>query len=349
MEKIKLLSLFSGIGAFEKALHNLNINYELLAYSEIDKYASKAYSLIHKVNEGMNVGDVRNIDTSRINNKPDLITYGFPCQDISLAGSQNGFIKDGKQTRSCLFFEALRIIKETKPKYAIAENVKNLTSKRFRSTFGIVLHSLEDAGYNNYCKILNSKDFGIPQNRERLFIVSIRKDIDNGEFKFPYGFPLKLRLKDMLEDKVNNKYYQSDKRIVHFINTMMNKQQYVIQIGNCCPTKTRKNPNQGRIYDYNGISPTITHTDGGNNKPMILENHNQKIRIVTPKECFRLMGFNDEDINICYANKISDSQLYKMAGNSIVVDVLEHIFIKLFNLDISTEPKSTTEPENCLF
>jgi DNA (cytosine-5)-methyltransferase 1 len=206
--KIKILSLFSGIGAFEKALDRLEVDYELVGFSEIDKYATKSYCAIHDVPESMNFGDITKIDEKTLPKDIDLITYGFPCQDISLAGKQKGlFNEDGTQTRSGLFFEALRIIEETQPRVAIAENVKNLTSKKFSEQFRIVLDSLEQAGYNNYWKVLNSKDFGIPQNRERVFIVSIRKDIDTGCFRFPEGFPLELRLKDVLEDVVDEKYF----------------------------------------------------------------------------------------------------------------------------------------------
>lgn len=211
---MKVLSLFSGIGAFEKALDNLNVPYELAGYCEIDKYASKSYSAIHGVPESMNLGDITKVDAKQLPKDIDLITYGFPCQDISLAGKQKGlFNADGTQTRSGLFFEALRIIEETQPCVAIAENVKNLTSKKFALQFKIVLDSLEQAGYNSYWKVLNLKDFGLPQNRERVFIVSIRKDIDNGQFKFPNGFPLELRLKDLLEEQVDEKYYLSKKMI----------------------------------------------------------------------------------------------------------------------------------------
>lgn len=213
---MKVLSLFSGIGAFEKALDRLNINYELVGYCEIDKYASKSYSAIHNVPESMNLGDITKIDAAALPKDIDLITYGFPCQDISNAGKMKGlFNEDGTKTRSGLFFEALRIIEETKPRVAIAENVKNLVSKKFSEQFKIVLDSLEAAGYNNYWQILNSKDFGIPQNRERVFIVSIRKEIDTGMFQFPQGFPLQLRLKDMLEDEVEEKYYIDSSKAVN--------------------------------------------------------------------------------------------------------------------------------------
>lgn len=235
MEKLKLLSLFSGIGAFEKALERLGIEYDLINFCEIDKYAIASYCAIHGVTESKNLGDITKVDTSVLPKDIDLITYGFPCQDISLAGQQKGFEHEGERTRSGLFFEALRIIEDTKPKITIAENVKNLVSKKFAKEFGIVLSSLEQAGYNNYWQVLNAKDYGIPQNRERVFIVSIRKDIDDGKFKFPEKQELKLRLKDMLEDSVDEKYYLSDKQV--------NKIQQSVDVKPCAM--------RGR-YDENG-------------------------------------------------------------------------------------------------
>ena len=179
MRTIRLLSLFSGIGAFEKALDRCNIPYELLGYCEIDKYASRSYSAIHEVSEEKNLWDVCKLDAKLFAGKVDLLTYGFPCTDISVAGRQAGFMDEfGNLTRSGLFFEALRIINECKPKIAIAENVKNLMSQAFVDQYHVVQESLSDAGYNNYVQILNAKDYGIPQNRERVFIISIRKDIN---------------------------------------------------------------------------------------------------------------------------------------------------------------------------
>ena len=212
---LNVLSLFSGIGAFEKALDNLGIPYKLLAYCEIDKYASKAYSIIHNVPEEKNLKDVTTIDFLSIEDRVDLITYGFPCQDISVAGKQKGFTdENGERTRSGLFFEALRIIDDYRPKFAIAENVKALTSKRFTEEFKTVLESLEEVGYVNYWAVLNAKDFGIPQKRERVIIISIRKDIDKG-FTFPAAIPLTLKLKDILEDEVEEKYYLGDKGLAY--------------------------------------------------------------------------------------------------------------------------------------
>ncbi len=209
---MKLLSLFSGIGAFEKALRNIGVNYELVNYCEIDKFASRAYSLIHKIPESMNLWDVTTVDTSSLPNDIDLITYGFPCQDISVAGKQKGFVdENGELTRSGLFFQALRIIEGTKPKIAIAENVKALTNKKMKGNFEIVLNSLSAAGYTNYWKVLNAKDYGVPQNRERVFIISVRNDVDTGKFEFPESFPLELKLKDMLETDGDEKYFLGGK------------------------------------------------------------------------------------------------------------------------------------------
>ena len=463
---MKVLSLFSGIGAFEKALDILNVPYQLVNYCEIDKYASNAYAQIHQCDESLNLGDITKIDTSTLPNDIDLITYGFPCQDISLAGKQKGFEEDGELTRSGLFFEALRIIEDTKPCIAIAENVKNLTSKKFQNEFDIVLSSLEKAGYNNYWQVLNAKDYGIPQNRERVFIVSIRKDIDNGMFKFPEGFELKLRLKDMLEDAVDEKYYLSDElteKIRYRLGDKeysllggMQKNQSVKEDGISTTLTSsmgtgggyvpminepvrkygifddEKGKHQaGSVWETEGLAPTLDTMQGGYRQPCIeikeatkkgykeayegdgvyldrphqkrgvVQNgmiqtlktsgndvgvvvsdkpicvgqvstgnsqagkvyspdgvsqtlcagthgyamgnieHNLRIRKLTPLECFRLMGFSDEDF---YSIKgISNTQLYKMAGNSIVVDVLVHLFKSLFEALESNEHKEIIE------
>lgn len=205
---MKLLSLFSGIGAFEKALKNLGLPVEVVNFSEIDKFAAKAYCAVHGLPASLNLGDVAQIDATLLPDDIDLITYGFPCQDISVAGKQQGlFNDDGSQTRSGLFFEAARIIKATQPRVAIAENVKGLTSKKFAEQFDTVLNSLTEAGYINYWAVLNAKAFGLPHNRERLFIVSIREDLDTGCFCFPKGSGLNKTLADLLQTTVDPEVY----------------------------------------------------------------------------------------------------------------------------------------------
>lgn len=413
---IHFLSLFSGIGAPEKALDKLGVEYELVNYCEIDKYASKSYSAIHNVPESKNLGDITKVDTSKLPHV-DMICYGFPCQDISLAGKQRGlFNEDGSKTRSGLFFEALRIIEDTQPAIAIAENVKNLTSKKFAEQFEIVLSSLEQAGYNNYWQVLNAKDYGIPQNRERVFIVSIRKDLDTGSFKFPEPFELQLILKDLLDTEVDEKYYLSDRDISTFIKVESKSENGCTQIGFLNRPTTHDFSN--RIYSPDGIARTLMGSGGNHNDKagqylvreatkkgyaeayegdsINLEQPNSKtrrgrvgkqvaqtlttspqqgvvepvnpmpdgtcrtiknqyyktsqanyertgsmgatgvntglrIRKLTPLECFRLMGFDDDDFY--KAEKVnSNTQLYKQAGNSIVVDVLVYLFKEILEV-----------------
>ena len=262
---MKVLSLFSGIGAFEKALGRLNIDYELVAFSEIDKYATKSYCAIHGVDESMNLGDITEVDENSLPKDIDLITYGFPCQDISLAGKQKGmFNDDGTQTRSGLFFEALRIIEATKPKIAIAENVKNLTGKKFKEQFALVLESLDEAGYNNYWKVLNAKDYGIPQNRERVFIISIRKDIDKG-YEFPEPFPLELRLRDMLDDEVDEKFYLSTKcieRVYDSVSPTIRADRQGLKVV-CVKEATKKGYAEAKVGDSVNIGQPNSKTRRG--------------------------------------------------------------------------------------
>lgn len=377
---LKVIELFSGIGAFRKALERLNIKYEIIGISEIDKFAIQSYNSIY--GNTYNFGDI-----SKIDKLPycDLLTYGFPCQDISVAGLQKGIEKG---TRSGLLHEVQRLLQEYKnnnelPKYLIMENVKNLVSKKFKPKFDEYLEWLDNLGYNNYWQVLNAKDYGIPQNRERVFCVSIRKDI-NKDFKFPAKQELKLKLKDILEDEVDEKYYLSKDKISslkHLLHPQkiaktirtsghgsIDKHCFDVliepkiqQVGNIVQEKNFKNPQVGRVYSVDGISPTLNTMQGGGREPKIIigstqkhvaisydgispcltssmgiggghipmHNYDFKIRKLTPKECWRLMGFDDEDIDKCMDNGLSNTQLYKQAGNSIVVNVLEEIFKEL--------------------
>ena len=366
---IKLISLFSGIGAFEKALTNLGVQYEVVNYCEIDKYASKSYSAIHSIPESKNLWDITKVDVLNLPKDIDLLTYGFPCQDISLAGKQKGmFNEDGTLTRSGLFFKALDIIECVKPKIAIAENVKALTSKKFTEEFKIVLDSLEKAGYHNYWQVLNAKDYGMPQNRERVFIVSIRKDIDHYMFEFPKPYILEKRLKDFLEPYVDEKYYLSDDLISKIVCWEAHQKPFEKVLGDnsISPTLTARGAGenhgqvtetivngdikpklvggigdkksnggaqyyqQDRIYDSESIA--MAHPANLTSGSYYYQVNTQPLRIrkLTPKECFRLMGFSDEDFEKSAQVPTSNAQLYKQAGNSIVVNVLEEILKELF-------------------
>lgn len=359
---IKILSLFSGIGAFERALENLKVPYELVGYCEIDKFASKSFALLHGVSEDLNLRDVTQVDTSRLPKGIDLVTYGFPCQDISLAGRQKGLEHNGKKTRSGLVWDAHRIIGEVRPKVAICENVKNLTGKKFTKEFKAILENLEELGYNNYYKVLNAKDYGVPQNRERVFIVSVRKDIDKGSFDFPVKQELKLCLADILDKEVDEKYYLSDKLLNFFIQNSKDNEakgngfrfsptdgsgiaKTITTRAGCrmddnfikVKSNTIKGYTEATAGDSlniaqpssktrrgrvgKGVANTLTTQD-----TMCAIEGDYRIRKLTPRECFAFMGFQKEDADKLSDNGISNTQLYKQAGNSIVVDVLMGIF-----------------------
>lgn len=266
------------------------MDWELVNYCEIDRWASLSYSMVNQCSESLNLRDVRSVTAETVRDRQvDLITYGFPCQDISIAGKQQGFVNDsGESTRSGLFFEALRIIKELRPRYAIAENVKALTSAKFKTEFATVLSSLEEAGYTNYWRVLNAKDYGIPQNRERVFIVSIRRDVDEGDFQFPDKEPLMLRLRDMLEpaESVDEKYYLSTERegVRRLISELEARYKvpsadpavakiggapFLCQIGNVAKDPDREHI-QDRIYDPTGLAPTLNTVGGGGLEPKIV-------------------------------------------------------------------------------
>ena len=326
--KLRVLSLFSGIGAFEMALRNIEIDYELVNFCENDKYAIKSYCAIHGVDENLNLGDITKISIENLPKDIDLITHGSPCQDFSVAGLQRGG-DEGSETRSSLMWNTVEIIKHCKPKYVIWENVKNVLSKKHKHNFDKYLKTLELLGYTNYWKVLNAKDYGVPQNRERVFVVSIL-----GEHK-PYEFPkpikLEKRLKDILEIEIDDKYYLSEKVQKRFKQTKSDNGENSI-IGTTAP-EFRTIGQRDLVYSKEGIMGTLVATDYKQPK-QILETiqGDTSIRKLTPRECFRLMGLNDKDIDKIQMTKISDTQQYKLAGNSIVVPVLEEIFKNLFKM-----------------
>ena len=201
---LKVLELFGGIGACTAALKRLGINYEIVDYVEIDKYAVASYNAINGTNF-----ETQDITTWDKDIKADLIMHGSPCQDFSLAGKQAGG-DEGSGTRSSLMYETIRIVEKIKPKYVIWENVKNVISKKHKHNFDNYINRLEELGYNSYYQVLNAKDYGIPQNRERVFTISIRKDIDEG-FDFPNKEILNNSLQELLENNVEEKYFVSEK------------------------------------------------------------------------------------------------------------------------------------------
>lgn len=286
---LRLIELFAGIGSQTQALKNIGVPYKVVAISEIDKYAIQSYEAIHgKVN---NLGDIRAIEALP---DADFWTYSFPCQDISVAGKGAG-IKEG--TRSGLLFEVERLLIRaaedgTLPKYLLLENVKNLVSKKFKADFDRWLSFLSSLGYTNYWQILNAKDYGIPQNRERVFCVSIRGD--HTPFVFPEKQELKLRLRDMIDEVVDEKYYLKESTIRSIINSTFNSRRDSIKSGdgvaNTLMARDWKGPQcvqvgevvgekwdkmhdiSRRVYEPSGISPTVHCQQGGNTELKIAEN-----------------------------------------------------------------------------
>ena len=430
---------------------------EVADYVEIDKYACASYNAINGTNF-----EPQDICTWDKNIEVDLIMHGSPCQDFSVAGKQAGG-DVGSGTRSSLMYETIRIVGKLRPKYVVWENVKNLLSAKHRHNFDAYLETMKALGYTNYYQVLNAKDYGIPQNRERVFTVSILNDKqfefpqvegcknkvinplkgktkygwhfeqavydENGltralkaggsgnipkviQFEFPPKQKLKIRLKDILENEVDEKFYLSDTQEERMKTTNFECSKFehrVCQEDSITPTlcaRDWKDPKcvqvgtldiKGmdcikRVYSDEGLSPTLTDMQGGNRQPKIIDtnfsrhreyseyscaidtyanklkvieeqpkiivddtqgfdgvryyeettptlraarsglktvDNDYRIRKLTPKECWRLMGFDDESFEKA-AQVNSNSQLYKQAGNSIVVNVLESIFKKLF-------------------
>lgn len=372
---IKILELFAGIGACSTALKRLGIEHEIVDAVEIDKYAITSFNAIHGTNF-----QVQDITTWDKDIKVDLIMHGSPCQDFSLAGKQAGG-DEGSETRSSLMYETIRIVEKLKPKYVIWENVKNVISKKHKHNFDNYINRMNELGYTSYYQVLNSKDYGIPQNRERVFTISIRKDIDKG-FKFPEKQALKLKLKDMLEKNVDEKYYLSDEKL-HTLSFNGNESGIIgkLKLGkfdinnrvyndnDVCFTLRGKQPDQkilihtiqqiepsllvrnatkkGYIEATNGDSINLSFPGSKTRRGRVGKQvcqtlqcndqmgviNNLRIRKLTPLECWRLMGFNDEEFEKAKAVN-SDTQLYKQAGNSIVVNVLVKLLDNLLKEDL---------------
>lgn len=238
-EELKVLELFGGIGAIRKAFERQNIPHKVVDYVEIDEFAVKSYNAMFGTN--FEPQDISKWDKDI---EVDFIMHGSPCQDFSIAGLQKGG-DEGSGTRSSLMYETVRLVKKLNPKYVVWENVKNLVSDKHYHNFRKYLNTMEDFGYNNYYQVLNAKDYGVPQNRERVFTVSIRKDIDHKQFYFPDKQPLTLRLKDLLETNVDEKYYLSDEKIASISQWKSYQKPFESVLGN------------------NSISPTLTARGAG--------------------------------------------------------------------------------------
>lgn len=222
---LRVFTAFSGYDSQCMALRNIGIPFDLVGWSEIDKYAIQAHDAIFPEYKDRNFGDICKIDWGGQVPDFDLFTYSFPCTDISNAGRQQG-LEEGSGTRSSLLWECRKAIEAKRPKYLLMENVKTLVSNKFLPYFNQWCDYLSSLGYVNYAQVLNAKDYGIPQNRERIFVVSI---IENEWFNFPQPVELKLRLKDMLEDKVDEKYYLPQDKVNQFIEGLDDEKKALIE------------------------------------------------------------------------------------------------------------------------
>lgn len=313
LQNFTFIDLFAGIGGFHQALSSYGG--KCVFASEWDIHAQNTY----KENFGIDVnGDITKIDEKDIP-KHDIICGGFPCQAFSVSGKQLGF----DDTRGTLFFDIVRIANYHKPKVLFLENVRNLYKHDNGNTFNIILKTLNDIGYNVYFEILNTSNYGLPQNRERVYIVCFRKDIDSSKFKFPKSINVKTCLEDILEnDPIDGKIIEREdikisKNIeiqndLFGVPILLNKP---IQIG-----IVNKGGQGERIYHSKGHSITLSAYGGGVGAKTGLYLIDDKIRKLSPRECARLQGFPDTfKIN----KKIN--QAYKQFGNSVSIDVLQHI------------------------
>ncbi len=389
---IRTIELFAGVGAQRQALKEAGIEHEIVAISENDPYAIKAYGLLH--GPTVNLGDIRGIGKLP---EADMWTYSFPCTDISISGRLRGFRK-GSGTNSSLLWEVQRLLDAAKgegtlPRYLLMENVQTILSRRFKDGFDEWTGYLESLGYRNFYKVLDAKDYGVPQHRERCFMVSILDQ--DAEFEFPDGFPLERKLKDCLEDRVPESYFLSDKIITCFLD-MKNRNGLVRGLkwrprgkdvdfaftlstsGGGRPTdnfiivpvseipqnvlpfdeKPVQNPNDLLVLPQKtkagyaiaqegdgvytnrvqwkrgvvqkGMIPTLKTSCSDVGAVVRDPNELISIRRLTPRECWRLMGWSEDDIDKVFNGEISNTRLYKLAGNSIVVGCLKAVFQSLF-------------------
>jgi DNA (cytosine-5)-methyltransferase 1 len=338
---VKLIELFSGIGAQSKALRNIGVQHEAIA-CEVDKRTHSVYEAIH--GQTANLGDI-----TKVSKLPecDLLTYSFPCQDLSILGNRKGLKKDSG-TRSSLLWEVERLLRSSKilPRNLVLENVKQLASPKHLSNFKLWLGTLQSLGYKNSWKVVNAEDFGLPQKRERVFVVS---SLDE-EFKFPESSK-KSRLAEFMtsEDEVKKEfgktlYFGCEDMALRIWKTINN---------------TQSTNSTNRIYGKNSSVHALT-TQGShpgnfgavlycselednyplreNSKNLSIEQIRKKkfgfnidnVRLMSPKESMLLMGFSDEDYQKAkehmFSKKIKPTFFYHVAGNSIAVPVLEALF-----------------------
>lgn len=289
---MNFLDLFSGIGGFRLGLERAG--HTPVGWVEIDKFARQSYQAIHDTTGEWTAEDITKVtdeEWREFHGKVDIIAGGFPCQAFSIAGKRLGFLDSTKGT---LFFDIARAAKQIKPRYLFLENVKGLLNHDSGNTFRTILNTLDELGYDVEWRVLNSKDFGVPQNRERVYIIGHLRG-DSGREVFPF-----------------------------FGENGTTNSAAINQIGNLNnSTSFGGNPQTGRVYDADGLSPTLNTMQGGGREPKVLVSG--RVRKLTPRECWRLQTFPDWAFDKAKAAGLSNSQLYKQAGNSVTVNVIEAI------------------------
>lgn len=362
-QKVRIATLFSGIGAIEHSIERLGLNHEIVFAGDIDPFVKKSYFANHKINENNWHDDVTKFSAKKYKYKVDLLVGGSPCQSFSMVGKRAGL----KDTRGTLFYDFARIIDECRPKVFIFENVKGLLSHDDGKTWRVIQEVFNSLGYRIFSQTMNGKNYGIPQHRERIFVVGFRKK--NYEFTFPAPINLETTMQDFLEDFTDSKYFLGDKGI-KFVTSSKNRLKRYTQIDGeiALCQKANQQFNWHGDFVFEGVEnpmafdefvfnvneveekyflskkvkkyvlaggtknfKTSNKTDLPVARPLLQTMHKMhragvdnyvtyeqgKIRKLTPKECLRLMGFRDS-----FKIAVSDTQMYRQAGNSIVVDVL---------------------------
>lgn len=316
-EKLRVLSLFSGIGSPEMALRDLGIEYDLIGYSEIDNKAINSYCAIHGVSKKENLGDITKIDIKLLPSNIDLITHGSPCQDFSVSGYRQGG-DEGSGTRSSLMWNTVAICEHCKPKYVIWENVKGVLQQSQIHNYNKYIHKMKALGYVNYPKILNAKNFGLAQDRDRIFVVSIRNDISK-KFEFPIGKYSNVTLREVLDNDVDTRFY-----VKKVLNPRRTKNY--IQYDN---SGKGHNSQAARLYYLDGQMCTLPRSNGGDKTQVLLDEENMIGRRITPWEAWKLMGFSKNDYLKAEQSGQTMSSLYGQAGNSIALPVIKEILNNL--------------------
>ncbi len=360
---VNVATLFSGIGAIEHALKRLNLNHKIVFAGDIDRHCRTSYMANYNISENDWHDDITTFNAHKYKGKVDLLVGGSPCQTFSIVGKRHGL----EDTRGTLFYDFARVVNECKPKIFIYENVKGLLNHDIGKTWGVVKDVFHQLGYKIFFETLNSRDYGIPQNRERIFVVAFRETEE--KFEFPKKIELQYTMQDFLEDYTDTRYYLKDKGIKFVTSTWNRKKKYTQINGDIalCQKANQQfnwhgdfvfeNISEDKdfdmfIFNVNEVEEkyylsqkvenyvlasgtkkfkTSTNTDLSIARPLLQTMHKMhragvdnyvthnkgRIRKLTPRECLRLMGFRDN-----FTINVSDTQIYRQAGNSIVVDIL---------------------------